>query len=87
MKSLSILPKTFNKEDIKGSAIIFRDRELVVESDGDGDNTVLRFKIGDGIKPYNALPYVSSMYALYPFVYLYNKDYTNCIKLTFNGEE
>lgn len=86
MKSLSIVPKMFNRDDIRGSSIIFRDRELVVESDGDGDNAVLRFKIGNGIEPYSSLPYVSSMYALYPFVYLYNKDYTNSIKLTFSGD-
>jgi hypothetical protein len=87
MNCLSLIPKTYDKDTIRGSAKIFRDRELIVESEGTGDNTVLRFKIGDGVKPYSALPYVSSMYALYPYVYLYNSDYTNGIKLMFGGED
>ena len=63
MNCLSLIPKTYDKDTIRGSVKIFRDRELIVESEGTGDNTVLRFKIGDGVKPYSALPYVSSMYS------------------------
>lgn len=87
MVSLTVIPKRFERSSIKNSDIVFRDRELIVEYEGnDVSNQVLRFKIGDGIHQYKDLSYVSSLYALYPHIMLYDSNYTHCIKMEFSGE-
>lgn len=84
MKEFKVFPKMYDRSYLKDHGdLIFRDRELVIEREMTGDNVVLRFKIGDGIRPYSALQYVSSMYALYPSVCLFDGKYENCIELSF----
>ena len=90
MKGIDIAPKKFSKEYLRDhGTIIFRDRELVVEEEAgtDKDNTILRFKIGDGKTPYYQLKYASSLYALYPYVCFWDKDYVFSVSLKFGGDE
>ena len=68
--------KTRNEMNTTLSNYILKDRELLVETEGEGDTFVARFKIGDGITPYSQLPYVSNLYKLYPNFLLYNSDYS-----------
>ena len=56
--------------------MILRDRELMVETEGEGETFVARFKIGDGHTNYANLPYVSNLYKVFPNFVLYNNDYT-----------
>lgn len=82
----TIVPKSFTREYLKEhGSYVFRDRELVVEKEeaGEPDNPILRFKLGDGIRPYSELPYISSIYALFPRVHLYNNDYSKEITIEF----
>lgn len=84
MKEFTVFPKVYDRKYLKEhDHIIFKNRELVIERDGTGDNVMLRFKIGDGIRPYRDLQYISSMYALYPSVCLFDGDYENCFTLSF----
>lgn len=85
MNTVKVYPKEYTREYMKDHGnMIFRERELIVEKDMNGDNVVLRFKIGDGIRPYSQLQYISSLYALFPEVSLFNKDYSNGITLCFD---
>jgi hypothetical protein len=88
LKEFTLIPKIFDRSYLKNNPnIVFRDRELVVEKDRMGENTVLRFKIGDGIRTYDMLQYVSSLYALYPNICLFDKNYDNCFTVLFNNDE
>ena len=88
MNQVKICPKEYTRDYMKDHGnMIFRDREIVVEKDQNGDNVVLRFKIGDGVRPYNQLQYVSSLYSLFPEVSFFNKDYSNGITLCFDTKE
>lgn len=88
-KVLRVIPKSFTRDYMwsDGSSIILKDREILVESEGEGDTLTLRFKIGDGVTPYSKLPYVSSMYSLFPNVMFYNKSGTNAIDIRFKDCE
>ena len=68
----------------ENGSIVFLDRELIVEvSEGsDSSNTVYRFKVGDGVTPYSQLPYVSSIYSLFPFVNIFDKNYSKGIEIS-----
>lgn len=83
---LNIIIKRQSREHMlnKGKSIILANRELLLEVEKLPDDEVLRYKIGDGYTPYSLLPYISSLYDCYPYIYLYNSTYTNGIKLTFN---
>lgn len=88
MGTLNIRIKKFNRNEMEQIGhVIFRDRELIVEEDTSGTDVVLRYKIGDGTTPYSSLKYISSMYALFPVIKLYDKDYHNCLVLTFSDKE
>lgn len=58
------------------SDYVLKDRELLVETEGQDDTFVARFKVGDGKTPYNQLPYISNLYKIYPNFILYNEDYS-----------
>lgn len=74
----NITAKSYPKEDMKTkySDIILKDRELLVETEGEGDELIVRFKVGDGKTPYSQLKYISTLYDLYPNFKLYSSDYT-----------
>ena len=85
---MNIIPKAYTRDYLdENSNIVFRDRELIVEVDKgtSKDDTTFRFKIGDGIKSYSALPYISSLYALFPKVVLYNIDYSTELAISLDG--
>lgn len=83
-KTLKIKPKKFTRAYLKENGhLIFRNRELIIEEEGEGDKLTLRFKVGDGTSPYSALQYVSSLYGLFPNVFLFDKEYNNGIELDF----
>lgn len=87
-KVLTVNVKTLDRKYLKDNpTIVFKNRELIVEverPDNIEDEPVYRFKVGDGVTPYNLLQYVSSLYSLVPNICFYNKDGTNCIKLDFS---
>lgn len=74
----NITAKSYPKEDMKTkySDMILKDRELLVETEGEGDELIVRFKVGDGKTPYSQLKYISTLYDLYPNFKLYSSDYT-----------
>ena len=60
----NITAKSYSKEDMKTKYIdmILKDRELLVETEGEGDELIVRFKVGDGKTPYSQLKYISTLY-------------------------
>ena len=88
MKEFTIITKIYDKQYLKDhNNIVFKDRELIIEREVSGENVMLRFKIGDGIKQYNSLQYVSSLYALFPNICLCDKEYKSCFTLSFVDKE
>jgi hypothetical protein len=76
----------FDREYLKQhNNIVFKDRELIIEKEQNGENTMLRFKIGDGVKPYGLLQYVSSLYALFPNICLCDNEYKSCLTISFDS--
>lgn len=76
-KITNIIVKHKSREEmLKSGDMILRDRELLVETEGENETFVARFKIGDGKTPYTSLPYVSNLYKVCPNFILYNDDYT-----------
>ena len=65
---------------------ILKDKELLVETDGENETFVARFKIGDGKTPYSQLPYISNLYKLCPNFLLYNNDYTFGVNIILRNE-
>lgn len=90
MNGVTVKPKCFTKQYMKDhDTMILKNRELIIEVDNSNpENVALRYKIGDGITSYKNLKYVSSLYSLFPKVYIYDKDYLNfiCIDLEDNEE-
>lgn len=86
---IPITLKHMSKQDMNSlyKDMILKDRELLIETEGENETFVCRFKIGDGRTPYNQLNYVSSIYALLPNCTLYNKEYTQGINLIFKSED
>ena len=72
----NITAKSYSKEDMKTKYIdmILKDRELLVETEGEGDELIVRFKVGDGKTPYPQLKYISTLYDLFPNFKLYSKS-------------
>ena len=88
MKNMTIIPNIYDKSYlIEHSSRVFKARELIIEREIVGDQTMLRFKIGDGVKPYSALQYVSSLYALFPKIDLCDTEYKNCITISFKKDD
>ena len=87
MKELTIVPKIIDKSVLSEKANLFipRDRELIIEEDiqtpEDTLGIVYRFKIGDGMSSYSELPYISSLYSLFPKVSFCDNTYENCLTL------
>jgi len=89
MNGIGIQPKCYTKEYLSENGhLIFKNRELIIEKEigTDISDTTLRFKIGDGVTPYNLLKYCSSMYALFPKVIFYDENYTSYVSVDFAGE-
>ena len=68
------------------SELILKEKEFFVETEGEDDTFVARFKIGDGKTKYLDLPYQSSIYKLFPEFYLYNNNYSYGVKIKFKNE-
>jgi hypothetical protein len=68
------------------SELILKEKEFFVETEGENDTFVARFKIGDGKTKYSDLPYQSSIYKLFPEFYLYNNNYSYGVKIKFKNE-
>ena len=79
--------KTRNEMNTTLSDYILKDRELLVETEGEGDTFIARFKVGDGVTPYSQLAYVSNLYKLYPNFLLYNNDYSFGIDINLRKPE
>jgi len=78
--------KTREEMTTKLSDYILQDRELLVETEGENETFVARFKIGDGKTPYSQLPYISNLYKLCPNFLLYNNDYTFGVNIILRNE-
>lgn len=89
MGSVKLIPKLLNRKYVlENDNIIPKDREFIVEVDNgvDEESTTYRFKIGDGKTVYSKLPYISSIYALFPKFMLYSKQYDKSVEVNFRGE-
>jgi hypothetical protein len=85
LESVVIKLKKLKKSELADTHFVPKDRELIVEEDvkDSDDKSVYRFKVGDGMRPYSDLPYVSSLYSLFPNVLLCDTNYTRSIELQF----
>ena len=68
------------------SEYVLRDKELLVETEGENETFVARFKLGDGKTPYSKLPYISNLYKLCPNFILYSNDYNYGINVVLKNE-
>lgn len=87
-KSIDINVKTVSKEDMRTNNMdtILKSRELLVETEGEGNELIARFKIGDGKTPYSQLKYIASLYDLFPNFKLCTKDYSLELNINLKGE-
>jgi hypothetical protein len=85
LESVVIKLKKLKKSELADMHFVPKDRELIVEEDvkDSDDKSVYRFKVGDGMRTYSDLPYVSSLYSLFPNVLLCDQNYTRSIELKF----
>ena len=85
MESVVVKLKRLKKSELAETHFIPKCRELIIEEDVNesADKTVCRFKIGDGMRQYSDLPYISSLYSLFPSVLLCDQNYTRSIELKF----
>ena len=83
-----IIAKSKTREEMTttGADLILKDRELLLETEGVDDKFTVRFKIGDGATPYKELPYISSIYKLFPNFTLYNNNYTFGVDVLFKED-
>ena len=86
-KNVDITAKSYSKEDMKNqyNSLILKNRELLVETEGEGDELIVRFKIGDGKTPYSQLKYISTLYDLFPNFQLFSKDYSLGLNIQLKG--
>jgi hypothetical protein len=84
-KEVTITTKSYTREDMRSkyNDMILKNRELLVETEGEGDELVVRFKLGDGKTTYSQLKYISSLYDLFPNFKMYNNDYSLGINVNF----
>lgn len=90
VKMTNLIVKTKTREELSKpplSDMILKENEFLVETEGEGDTLVARFKIGDGKTKYSALSYQSSIYKLFPKFILYNDDYTFGVVINLKSEE
>ena len=88
-KVTELIVKTKTREEMSKqpmSDIILKEREFLVETEGENETLVARFKIGDGRTKYSELPYQSSIYKLFPEFILYNNEYTYGVKIKLKSE-
>lgn len=87
-KVTKIIGKSKSREEMltDSSNLILKERELLIETEGYGDTFTTRFKIGDGVTPYCELPYISSIYKLFPNFILYNSDYSFGVDISFRED-
>lgn len=88
-KITELIVKTKTREEmlkLPMSDIILKDKEFLVETEGENETLIARFKIGDGKTKYSELPYQSSIYKLFPEFLLYNNDYTYGVKIKLKSE-
>lgn len=87
-KLINVIAKCKTKEEMNTSLAdyVLKNKELLVETEGENETFVARFKIGDGITPYKQLPYVSNLYKLYPNFILYSNDYSYGINIVLKDE-
>lgn len=86
MNTIKIKAKRFDRQYLKENGHkVFRDRELIIESETDGqkEHSVYRYKIGDGVTPYKNLNYISSLYSVFPNIIFYDEEYQNAIEISF----
>lgn len=85
-KELTINVKTFTKEYMRNNDTVLKQRELLVETEGEGNELVARFKVGDGKTPYSQLKYIATLYDLFPNFKLYSADYSLGFNIQLKGE-
>lgn len=87
-KLVNVIAKCKTKEEMNTSLAdyVLKNRELLVETEGENDTLVVRFKMGDGISPYKQLSYVSNLYKLYPNFILYSNDYSYGVNILLKDE-
>lgn len=84
--NIVVKSKTRQEMTTNLASYILKDKELLVETDGENETFVARFKIGDGRTPYSQLPYISNLYKLCPNFLLYNNDYTFGVNIILRNE-
>lgn len=84
--NIVVKSKTRHEMTTNLASYILKDKELLVETDGENETFVARFKIGDGKTPYSQLPYISNLYKLCPNFLLYNNDYTFGVNIILRNE-
>lgn len=84
--NIVVKSKTRQEMTTNLAGYILKDKELLVETDGENETFVARFKIGDGKTPYSQLPYISNLYKLCPNFLLYNNDYTFGVNIILRNE-
>lgn len=84
--NIVVKSKTRQEMTTNLASYILKDKELLVETDGENETFVARFKIGDGKTPYSQLPYISNLYKLCPNFLLYNNDYTFGVNIILRNE-
>ena len=85
-KELTINVKTFTKEYMRNNDTVLKQRELLVETEGEGNELVARFKVGDGKTPYSQLKYIATLYDLFPNFKLFSADYSLGFNIQLKGE-
>lgn len=87
-KLTNVIVKSKTREEMYStlSDYVLKDKELLVETEGVNDTFIARFKVGDGVTPYNQLPYVSNIYKLCPNFILYNDDYTYGLNIKLRND-
>ena len=84
--NIVVKSKTRQEMTTNLASYILKDKEVLVETDGENETFVARFKIGDGRTPYSQLPYISNLYKLCPNFLLYNNDYTFGVNIILRNE-
>lgn len=87
-KLTNIIVKSRTREEMTTTSAdyILKDKELLVETEGENETFVARFKLGDGKTPYKQLPYISNLYKLCPNFILYSNDYSFGLNIIMKNE-
>lgn len=87
LTNIVVKSKTRKEMTTTLSNYVLKDKELLVETDGENETTVIRFKLGNGRTPYAQLPYVSNLYNICPNFILYSDDYSFGINIVLNEKK